>query len=296
MDEAAGGTAGAVTSRLDHVAINVGTDLDRAEALFAALGFTMTPRGHHSLGSMNHLMLFDRDYLELIAVPDGSTPRPDLRAAPIGINGIVFATDDVDAVFARLDDLGLAGDPPRAFHRPVEVGPDGDTANARFRTVTVRSGVFPGGRVYFCHHLTPELVWQPDWQRHPNGATGIAGVVVVSTGAAEEAARFAALIGTEVTAGPYGEAVVDLGSHRLTVLAPDHARIRYGDLAPPMGGRPSIFGAVELVADDPSVWHRRATELPGVRAVGGDDRTVVRVEAYDTLLDVAALDVAATDS
>ena len=36
------------------------------------------------------------------------------------------------------------------------------------------------GRVYFCEHLTPELVWRPEWQSHPNGARAIARVIVAT--------------------------------------------------------------------------------------------------------------------
>ncbi|ETX02309.1 MAG: hypothetical protein ETSY1_04005 [Candidatus Entotheonella factor] len=35
-------------AQLDHAVINVHFDMDRAEPLFQALGFTLTPRGYHS--------------------------------------------------------------------------------------------------------------------------------------------------------------------------------------------------------------------------------------------------------
>lgn len=47
-----------------------------------------------------------------------------------------------------LQSLGMAGDPPRAFSRPVRV-PDG-VFDARFRTVAARTGAFLASRVYFC--------------------------------------------------------------------------------------------------------------------------------------------------
>ena len=36
---------------------------------YRRLGFTLTPRGYHTLGSMNHLAIFGTEYLELIAGP-----------------------------------------------------------------------------------------------------------------------------------------------------------------------------------------------------------------------------------
>ena len=58
---------------LDHVVINARDDMDRAADIYTRLGFTLTERGYHSLGSMNHLAMFGTDYLELIAVPKGAT-------------------------------------------------------------------------------------------------------------------------------------------------------------------------------------------------------------------------------
>ena len=48
----------ASTKQLDHTVINVGFEMDAAKTVFANLGFTLTPRGHHSTGSINHLAIF----------------------------------------------------------------------------------------------------------------------------------------------------------------------------------------------------------------------------------------------
>lgn len=42
--------------------------------------------------------------------------------------------------------------------------------DARFTTVRLAPGQLPGGRVYFCQHLTPEFVFRDEWQTHANGA------------------------------------------------------------------------------------------------------------------------------
>ena len=43
---------------LDHVVVNVRDRIDAGLATYRRLGFTMTPRGYHTLGSMNHLAIF----------------------------------------------------------------------------------------------------------------------------------------------------------------------------------------------------------------------------------------------
>ena len=60
-------------------------------------------------------------------------------ASPLGLNGLVFGTDDSAAVFAALDAAGVPVEPPLQFSRPVEL-PDG-ARDATFRTVRLKPGV-----------------------------------------------------------------------------------------------------------------------------------------------------------
>lgn len=54
-----------LTPLLDHAVVNVAGRLDHAEQQFRRLGFQLTPRGHHSLGSSNHLAIFGENYTQL---------------------------------------------------------------------------------------------------------------------------------------------------------------------------------------------------------------------------------------
>src|ERR1700722_10799033 len=106
---------------LDHVVINTRDRLDEAVEVYRRLGFTMTPRGHHSLGSMNHLAIFGTEYLELLAIGPGPNRRPDILQQPIGLNGLVFGTDDSAAAYAAVKEAGVPIDPPMEFTRPVQL-------------------------------------------------------------------------------------------------------------------------------------------------------------------------------
>ncbi len=57
------------------------------------------------------------------------------------------------------------------------------------------ASLFPAGRVYHCQHLTPDLVWRPEWFAHPNGFTGLDGVTVESPTPEAEARLYAAACG-----------------------------------------------------------------------------------------------------
>src|SRR5262249_15677392 len=140
---------------LDHVVIDTRDRMDEAARVFTGLGFTLTPRGYHTLGSMNHLMMFATDYLELLGFADGGTARAELAPFPGGLNGLVFKTEDADQAYAHASGAGLPIRPVQSFSRPVELG--GEKTDARFRTTRLDPAQVPMGRVYFCEHLTPEL-------------------------------------------------------------------------------------------------------------------------------------------
>ncbi|MCB1742117.1 MAG: VOC family protein [Gammaproteobacteria bacterium] len=273
--------SGSAVAILDHVVFNTRYRMDEAERLFAALGFTLTPRGYHSLGSINHLTVFDTNYLELLGLPDpDSTARPELANAPEGLNGLVFKTDDVDATYSHLQRIGLAGDPPKAFSRPVEI--DGRSQEARFRTVHVRPDRFPG-RVYFCEHATPELVWRPDWQRHENGVHSIAEFVVVAGQPEVEARDYAALVGGQVREDS-GDRVVDVGDSLIRVCSPQALALRHPGSAVSLDKQDSLFAAVVLRAD--LARARRCVEAAGdgIEFTLEADRVVARIPSLDYLI------------
>lgn len=272
--------------QLDHVVINTRYDMDAAAASFAELGFHLTARGYHTLGSINHLMMFGTDYLELIGLPadaDRANPgRPDVANAPLGINGLVFKTADVDDTYAHLQAIGMAGAPPKSFSRPVTLA-DGTKQDVRFRTVAVRDGVFPGGRVYFCQHLTPELVWRPEWQQHANGAAAMPQFVVAADDPAAQAARYAALLGSSLEGG--GDVVtVPANGCRITILSPTACRDRYGALASVMNGRSEIFAAVVISTRNLGAVRTIAANV-GLPSINEPDRVVIRQPHYDAVLE-----------
>ena len=216
---------------LDHVVVIVKGDLDGALDLYRRLGFSLTPRGHHSLGSSNHLAVFGENYLELLGYEAGkSTARPDVMQAPLGLTGLCFKTDDVRRVFETLQARGVAMEPPLTFFRPVAL-PDGTTDDARFRTVRLGIDLVRNGRAFFCHHLTPEHVWHDAWREHPNGVTDIAGYVFTSPNPAVTAALYDRVFGPGVleAAGTLGYSM-RAGRARVHFYTPAEAAERFGKL------------------------------------------------------------------
>lgn len=133
-------------------------DLAAAAARFSALGFTLTPRGHHSIGSQNHCIMLGSTYLELLVAPVAHPWLDYYRAFGEGLAAIALSTPDADATYELLK--GKGAKPPMDLSRPVDGG------LARFRLVQIEGAP----QVFFVQHLTRELVWRPEWQAHANRA------------------------------------------------------------------------------------------------------------------------------
>lgn len=173
--------------QIDHLVIDVADRIDEAAQRYAALGFHLTPKSQHSLGSANQLCMFASDYLELLSPGDGK--RPDLAGFPVGLNGLVFALHGADAFYEGLRAKGVPAQPVQRFSRPVDLA-GGERKDVRFNVVRLEPRSVFDGRVYFCEHLTPELVWRPEWQTHPNGALELARVALASCDPDRLAAAF----------------------------------------------------------------------------------------------------------
>lgn len=171
-----------IVQGIDHLIV-LGADLDRAQRLWQAVGFALTPRGfHQSGGTANHLVMLDRTYIELLGMADPTTPSP-YRAmaeeAP-GLWGIALR-GSAEATYELWRAQGLDPAPPANLARPVEIG--GREELARFAlTHLPRSPELPC-LLFCCEHLTRPLVWRQDLPPHPNGASTLREVLIVDTGA-----------------------------------------------------------------------------------------------------------------
>ncbi|MFO1082263.1 MAG: VOC family protein [Reyranellaceae bacterium] len=228
---------------LDHVVINARDDMDHAADVYRRLGFTLTERGYHSLGSINHLAMFGTDYLELIAVPKGATSgRLDLLNYPCGLNGLVFGTEDSAITYAALTAAGVPVDPPVEFTRPVQAG--GQTHDARFRTVRMKAGVVPYGRVYWCHHFTRDVVWRDEWRHHANGTVAVARAVIVEPDPAAAAKLYVDMFGPESVRDIKGGKSLVVGNSRFDIVTAAELRGQVGDAAPDAEGRPAYMAGL----------------------------------------------------
>lgn len=270
---------------LDHVVVAV-KDLDAAAKAWAAIGFTLSPRGTHSahLGTGNYTIMLDPDYIELLGVlaetPHNAPTRAFLEKGE-GIERTAFTAKDADAGAAEIRALGYEAIGPVDFGRPVTL-PGGGETEARFRTFFWPVDEQPGGmRIFACQHKTRDAVWIPELMRHANTAQRLLRVELLSPEPRKAAEHLARMIGAVVEAGPDGGWQVASGGGRADFLFFDQTALerRYGTLL--AGSRPNE-GAVALVVAVSDL--EAAAHAAGPSAVRKDGSVLVPPAAANGML------------
>jgi hypothetical protein len=214
-------------SGLDHVVILV-RELDTAAASWKRLGFTLAPRGIHSphMGTANFTMMFDSDYIELIGIVTDTPYNARSRAWLVdheGLERIALGTHDASALASELRGGGIDAHDPLDFGRDVSLA-DGRSANAPFRVVRwPPSEANRGLSVFACQHMTPQFVWLPELQTHPNTARRIARVEILAADPRASASDLAHQINGSVELGADGAFCVPTGDRRATLVIMDRA-------------------------------------------------------------------------
>jgi len=165
---------------IDHIVIAV-NDLDASKNAYARLGFTLSSRGVHSaaMGTINHTMMLERDYFEILAVaaPTERNQRwRNMLAHGEGVAGLALAAPDAGLVRDAWARAGLAPSDVVDFQRAV-IRDDG-TIKARFKTVSLPSTAEIRLEIFACAQLTRQAVWLPELISHPNTASAIGKVTI----------------------------------------------------------------------------------------------------------------------
>jgi len=198
---------------LDHVGHFVPDPRDAGRALTRA-GFAPTPVSVQvdpagaPTGTGNVCAMLTRGYVEVLfktaATPLAAELDVSMARYP-GVHLAAFAVADAAKAHARLGAAGFALRPLVNMQRPVdtEAGP----ATAAFTVARVERGAMAEGRIQILTHHTEDAVWQKRYLAHPNGARGLASVVIVVADVEEAAARFVRFTGRRATPTRSGQAV-----------------------------------------------------------------------------------------
>jgi len=137
--------------------------------------------------------------------------RPRSRSTPIresamqrycGLHLVAFAVPDAAAAHRRLASGGFRVRPLVHMARPVATL--SGMGRAAFTVTRVEPGEMAEGRIQILTHHTEEMVWQPRWLTHPNGALALQRVVIAVEDVHDAVERHARFTGRQPRALPSG--------------------------------------------------------------------------------------------
>ena len=272
---------------IDHAVVMV-KDLDKAADNYRQLGFTVSPRGTHSvhMGTGNYTIMFDPDYMELLGVLAATELNAPARAfldrRGEGIERIAFTAIDSAAGAAEIRARGLEPIGPTDFERPVTL-PNGTVSAAKFRTFMWPTAEAPGGvRIFACEHKTRETVWIPELMTHANAARRIKQTLIATPEPAKDAAHLARLIDREPKTETDGAVTVPSGGERagFVYLTLDQLAKRYPGV--PLAGLSERGGAALVLVSADLAATEKALGSAAVRS--GAAICVPPAKANGTLL------------
>lgn len=241
----------AAIAGVDHCIVGV-NDLEAARNVYENLGFTITPRGRHiEWATANYCIMFRDDYIELLGIldPAGFTAGLDaiLAEQREGILKLAFRSDGAGRTHVFFREKGLAPEPVRHLARELEL-PEG-TVLPEFSLLHPKSAAMPGLSAFVCQHLTPEIVWQKQWLRHRNTATGVRSYAILADEPSMLVEGWARIFGPEAVRWNGAWLSVETGTARLDFLAPAALPDAFDNLEFAAARPGRILGMTVTVAD-----------------------------------------------
>lgn len=178
---------------IDHI-VHAVRDLDAAAALYRSLGFTVGGRNRHprEWGTQNRIVQTPDTFIELLGVADES------GIVPQGPHHFSFGAFNRDFL-AHTQGLSMLvlkgqGSPDAEQFRAKGIGdfelydferegkrPDGTPLKVSFSLAFASDPNVPDTGFFTCQHRHPPgNFWNAEFQKHANGTTSVAGVVLVA--------------------------------------------------------------------------------------------------------------------
>jgi hypothetical protein len=259
------------------------TTLTLARSRLTSLGFTVAPDARHPFGTGNCCVFFrNSTYLEPITILDRNAS--DIAASEglvfikrikrfterrgEGFAMVALGSEDAEADRAAFAKAGIGEGDVYRFSRNATLA-DGEEREIGVALAYADFPAAPDATFFACQHLAKDVLFQPNYLEHPNGAVGVSAIVAV----AEKPQDFAPFVAKATGQEPHDaetEVQVDAGGQSIAIVTPENFRARY-DVEPPNPRRGMLFAAFELQV----LEIERAAGYAGRSAKRQADRIVV---------------------
>jgi hypothetical protein len=244
---------------LDHI-VHAVHDLDACAAFYERLGFLVGARNRHDWGTHNRLIQLPGFFIELLTVaePDrlgsdglsrlfGAHNR-DFLARHQGFSGLLLDSRDAAADARNFHDAGIAASEALRFEREGR-RPDGTPIRVGFSLAFARDPAGAEAGFATCQQHFPENFWNPAFQAHRNGATGVAGVVMVAENPSDHHIFLSAFTGERELLATSNGVTVTTPRGTIQVMEPSAFERHFG-VAPPDLARGARLAALIVAVRD----------------------------------------------
>ena len=236
-------------------------DLDAAGEVYARLGFTVGARNRHPWGTHNRIVQFPGVFIELLTVGEPALiPPARPRSVSFGAFTREFLSTGEGLSMLVLEGKGAAAD-ATAF-RTAGIGdfevfdferegkrPDGTAVKVAFSLAFAEDKKAPDTGFFTCQQHYPENFWNPAFQQHANGVTGIAGVVFVAENPADHHVFLKAFSGVSDLQSTSTGITIETPRGEIQVMDPSAFRLHYA-VEPPQVTRGMRLAAIRFALRD----------------------------------------------
>jgi hypothetical protein len=253
---------GGIPRGLDHI-VHAVRDLDPAGDAYARLGFTVGARNRHPWGTHNRIVQFPGVFIELLALGEmDRIPPPRPRSLSFGAFTRDFLERGEGLSMLVLEGKGAAD--AEAF-RAAGIGdfdvfnferegkrPDGSAVKVAFSLAFAQDKAAPDAGFFTCQQHYPENFWNPAFQQHANGVTGVAGVVFVAENPADHHVFLKAFAGVSDLQSTSSGITIETPRGEIQAMDPAAFRLHFA-VEPPDISRGMRLAAIRFAVRDISV-------------------------------------------
>lgn len=271
---------------IDHCVLPV-ENLDTATERLNRLGFTVAPRATHPFGTTNACVYFtDNSYLEPLAVTDAELAAETalkrnvfavrdsafrFRNGPEGFSALAMGTGNARADHRRFVLSGISAGRQLTFSRPFTT-PDGSVDEASFRLAFAADPRSPDVFFFTCERTGVPNADRGVPERHANGVSGIARVIMSEPYPADFAYLCQEIAGSRESVAVEHGIEVMAANGVIRVLDPDGCQNELGISI----GRERGLGLHAIVFEAPALAPiRKRLDKSGVRFENRVNRIVV---------------------
>ena len=253
---------------LDHI-VHAVHDLDAAGEAYARLGFTAGARNRHPWGTHNRIVQFPGVFIELLALGEmDRIPPPRPRSLSFGAFTRDFLTKGEGLSMLVLEGKGAQADAD-AF-RAAGIGdfdvfdferegkrPDGSTVKVAFSLAFAQDKAAPDTGFFTCQQHYPENFWNPAFQQHVNGVSGVAGVVFVAENPSDHHIFLKAFAGVSDLKATSAGIAIETPRGEIQVMDPAAYRLHFA-VEPPDTSRGMRLAAIRFATRDMNLAREKA--------------------------------------